>query len=765
LWRPVCSYTADSANPGGTARWTKRQFDHNGHTIFESYPKRTLGDNVDGVTTQYDALGRVSASGTSSESGMLWTTYGYLDGFQKSVTDPKGHVTTSSYQAFDAPSDSAVSAIAAPLGVNVGISRDIFGKTTSITRSGGGLSATRSYVYDAMARLCKTIEPETGATVQDYDAANNVTWRASGNALASTISCDTGSVAPARKVTFGYDVRNRLASTSYADGSPSITRTYTNDGLPYTITSNGSVWTNTYNNRRLNTNESLSYGGANYNIARAYDANGALTTLTYPDGVSIAHSPNALGQPTQVGGYASAIAYYPNGAIASFTYGNGVTHTLAQNTRGLPIQSTDSGVLNDSYTYDANDNVASITDQPTGTTNRTMGYDDLDRLISVSAPNLWGNATYTYDALDNLRTSILTDRATARTLTMGYPDPATNRLMSTSGGPAGFNFVYNYDLQGNITQRGSQSYVFDQGNRMTSAAGRASYAYDGLGHRISVVGTDGVNRVQVYSQGGQLLYTVPSGSASTKYIYMHNHMLAEVGPGGVQYDHTDALGSPVARTDGNRTVISQTRYEPYGYTAAGTVPGIGFTGHVNDADTGLVYMQQRYYDPVAGRFLSIDPVVTDANTGGSFNRYNYANNNPYRYIDPDGRDAADKWGDVFKAEMSNPQGERFEAFQAPAIVVTGAMLVVPVVVAVGPTVAAAVVNVATSQKGKVAVLAILSGLSKAGMKGPNVPSLPTRSVDATKKVLNQIKKESNVLPAKKPASPPPPPPEPALPTK
>jgi hypothetical protein len=52
-------------------------------------------------------------------------------------------------------------------------------------------------------------------------------------------------------------------------------------------------------------------------------------------------------------------------------------------------------------------------------------------------------------------------------------------------------------------------------------------------------------------------------------------------------------------------------------------------------------MQQRYYDPVAGRFLSIDPVVTDANSGGSFNRYAYADNNPHRFIDPDGRDARD----------------------------------------------------------------------------------------------------------------------------
>jgi uncharacterized protein RhaS with RHS repeats len=48
-------------------------------------------------------------------------------------------------------------------------------------------------------------------------------------------------------------------------------------------------------------------------------------------------------------------------------------------------------------------------------------------------------------------------------------------------------------------------------------------------------------------------------------------------------------------------------------------------------------MQQRYYEPIAGRFLSVDPVTTDDETGGHFNRYAYANNNPFRFIDPDGR--------------------------------------------------------------------------------------------------------------------------------
>jgi RHS repeat-associated protein len=55
-----------------------------------------------------------------------------------------------------------------------------------------------------------------------------------------------------------------------------------------------------------------------------------------------------------------------------------------------------------------------------------------------------------------------------------------------------------------------------------------------------------------------------------------------------------------------------------------------------------LYMQQRYYDPIAGRFLSVDPVTTDVTTGELFNRYNYANNNPYKYTDPDGSCSASR---------------------------------------------------------------------------------------------------------------------------
>jgi len=260
---------------------------------------------------------------------------------------------------------------------------------------------------------------------------------------------------------------------------------------------------------------------------------------------------------------------------------------------------------------------------------------------------MWGDARYSYDALDNLTNTMIERGAKARTTVHTF-DPATNQLKGIAG-PAGYNFVYDYDGQGNVKQRGAQTYAFDMGNRMKEATGRATYLYDGWGRRTSVVGTDGLNRLYVYNQDGKLMYGGPTSGSKRKYIYLGNHMIAEDGVAGLEYIHTDGLGSPVARTSGNGALISRTRYEPYGLTAMGEEPTIGFTGHVNDFATGLVYMQQRYYDPLAGRMLSIDPVTTDADTGSSFNRYAYANNNPYKYIDPDGRQVVKVLVQIVKA--------------------------------------------------------------------------------------------------------------------
>ena len=109
----------------------------------------------------------------------------------------------------------------------------------------------------------------------------------------------------------------------------------------------------------------------------------------------------------------------------------------------------------------------------------------------------------------------------------------------------------------------------------------------------------------------------------------------------LRYVHTDALGSPVVETNaiGEEITGTRTLYEPYGTPL--TTPRDGapsYTGHQYDTGTGLIYAQQRYYDPQLGVFYSPDPMAVDTTSAFNFNRYAYANNSPYKFTDPDGRE-------------------------------------------------------------------------------------------------------------------------------
>ena len=112
---------------------------------------------------------------------------------------------------------------------------------------------------------------------------------------------------------------------------------------------------------------------------------------------------------------------------------------------------------------------------------------------------------------------------------------------------------------------------------------------------------------------------------------------AQAQTGTVTYIYTDQQGTPLAEADVNGNITATFDYAPYGSQALGTAPnGPGYTGHVNDPDTGLVYMQARYYDPATGRFLSTDPIGPAPSDAFNFNRYAYANNNPIINTDPTG---------------------------------------------------------------------------------------------------------------------------------
>jgi RHS repeat-associated protein len=127
----------------------------------------------------------------------------------------------------------------------------------------------------------------------------------------------------------------------------------------------------------------------------------------------------------------------------------------------------------------------------------------------------------------------------------------------------------------------------------------------------------------MYSQDGTLLYR-ETQDGGINYIYLGQRLIAKDGV--------------ILENAGEQ------HFYPYGSSVEGEIDDAGYTGHKFDTDLGLSYMQARYYDPMIGRFYSNDPVDTlgqfaNGYVANGFNRYAYANNNPYKYTDPDGQQA------------------------------------------------------------------------------------------------------------------------------
>ncbi len=668
LWRPVLTRIFDAASESTTRRMIARRFDHRNQETFASFPSRSISDVnavpsatlMPGKVSTYDALGRPLTTGSHSElgAGLVSTSFTYLTGFQTRITDPRLFSTTYSYQAFDQPSTDRPVLVQQPLDTNTALVRDAWGKPTSIQRYGTysnqSQSLTRRYVYDSNQRLCKVFDPEAGWTVTDYDSSNNVAWTALGQALPSLTDCQRGNVSGLFKSVRQYDGRNRMISIDHPIGTSDVGYSYHPDGALAGTTTSTSSWTYGYNQRRLLRTEALAANSQTLTLTHHYNENGHRNALTYPDALYVAFAPNALGEPTQAGSFAHSASYHPNGALAGFTYGNSYVHTTTLTTRQQPQDLSDVrfgvNLVNYGHVYDPAGNLTGRLDSSTGPDeSRSMMYDGLNRLQETLATGLLGKAEYSWDVLDNLRYVDYDDYLRVPQLDT-YSYDSNNRLnqifkQTTSASVA---LPYGHDARGNATTRTTnqgttpvpRSQTFDYANRMTSSQVDNQYEYywyDGHGRRTLIERSTNIT-MQLYDQEGTFLYERRPAGLAIKHVHLGKRLVASITGTTPLYTHTDALGSVVRRSDGAGNEVGRSVVEPFGSLSAGSwIQGPGFTGHVADLASGLTYMQQRYQDPGAMRFLSVDPLHVDATTGGNFNRYWYANNNPYRFTDPDGQ--------------------------------------------------------------------------------------------------------------------------------
>jgi RHS repeat-associated protein len=351
--------------------------------------------------------------------------------------------------------------------------------------------------------------------------------------------------------------------------------------------------------------------------------------------------------------YATGYGYNAAQELTGFNYGNGVAATFGYSNDRLQLTSLNykkgaSTLFGLAYSYGAagsnNGQIQSITDSVDNERSATYTYDTLARLstaVTTGSANYpaWG-LQQSYDRYGNRWSQTAISGCTGG-ITCPQPSVAvsatTNRI---TGSP------YAYDANGNMTNDGINTLVYDAENHAVSSSSGA-YTYDGNNLRVKKClpncSSPTTTTVYLFS-GSKVLAEYDNGAAPTapsrEYIYSGAALLAKIDSSGTKYYHQDHLSNRLV-TDSTGTTSAQLGHFPFGeswYNAANDK--LRFTSYERDAESGNDYALARYHISRLGRFSSPDPLAGSVGDPQSLNRYTYVRNSPTNYIDPYGLNVA-----------------------------------------------------------------------------------------------------------------------------
>lgn len=521
---------------------------------------------------------------------------------------------------------------------------DDLGTLKRVTRAQGTADErVTDYAYDGLKRLRRETQYPSWPTASPT-LVTSLTYDGNGNRLTL--------VDPLNRTTaFGYDNADRVTSVTYSDGTtPNVAYQYDAAGNRTQMTDG--TGTTTYAVDELGRPTAITAPGypSAKTVGYRYDLDGNRTKLIYPDATGVTYQYDAAGRPWYAEdwqGFNFVYLYRPDGRVRTWSNVNGVTTTYAYDEaqRLTSVEHADaSGITGRwGYTLDGAGNRTHVDEQlpqigaPPISTEMTFGYDRLYRLLNVGQPNscVWPNpcapyraASYTYDRAGNRLTG-----STGGGPTASYAYDKADRITSADG------VAYTVNDAGNTVAVGGAAYGYDQANRLVSAptgSTTVQYTYDGDGNRASATVGQTTTR-WVYDRSGSLPVVLDDGAR--KYVY-------GLGLAYVVENHTtrfaplqDGLGTVRALADPAGNVVQT--YETYAFgepvqTQGSSQQPVQFTGEHRDADTGLIYLRARMYDPRIGRFLSRDTLFGSLTSPLSLNRYSYVHNNPINAVDPSG---------------------------------------------------------------------------------------------------------------------------------
>jgi RHS repeat-associated protein len=350
--------------------------------------------------------------------------------------------------------------------------------------------------------------------------------------------------------------------------------------------------------------------------------------------------------------------YYPNNMIQSIQYANGccTTYTYERDIlmKHMQVKSGDGKLIyQQTYTYDQGGNLIQIKQDdlfwPQMLQTRTYSYNTKNEIIAVQINQKQNYYQYAYDSVGNrIR---FTDPFESDPKDNFIIDTDSDQLMKRIFSRSHINF--SYDAMGNLIQKQlyttvmtspvkTINYQYNYQGMLSSVDHNsiriAQYAYDTQKQRIFSA-IKGKERIFHWDLSGNIIGEgTPEKDFVIRYLNMGYQKMVMIRSDQTEkerlfYFVNTPQGSPVLILDDKGNIVQRMQMDAFGNVERIVSifnNEIYYTGKKYDPETGLYYFHNRYYDPELGRFISPDPAMQ------FLNPFTYAENNPLRYVDPDG---------------------------------------------------------------------------------------------------------------------------------
>ena len=639
LGRLVGQSEPDFSKTGGTMHHF--EYDYANRVVKETFGERATLYQYDGLETSVTRPDGIVRGQRKNAAGDVTASWDIM---------PDGQKTEIEYE-YAYPG--LVSDIRSQ-GVETGMEYDAYGRQTLLADPSAGNTI---YGYNASDEMVASTDARGVKTFHEYDGQGRETCTSIGETNVSVMYGTEGN---------GKDlvVRKELDSSCF------FTYDYDADGnlSRKTLTWEGRSWTYFYNHDIKGRLSSLIYPNG-YGVYYEYDAEDRVERMTDSRGRTIWQEPR----------------YDAAGRILSYDFGEGMHYSTAHNLYGrtIEVDYTDSEqkkLFFESYRYDSKGiyltqrnfmDLRSATGQESGQAVRQASGD-----IALRS----GTEAFEYDSYGRLVRSWMSD--TAQVL-IEY-DAKGNILSKSDVGEYAYgedrpfaveSIKVDASLAALHERLQNQDIEYTPFQRVESIGQvrtmdgkpmlvRAEFAYNPDLERMTMTTTVGDKPAETQFYFGDYEEKQIDGR-TVQYCYVQSPAgllaVAVKSPSGsteLYYAATDYLGSIRALVTEDGKVAERFEFDPWGrrrnpythqplnpdepvFPSAKSYPDIvsierGFCGQEHLDDFDLINLNARLYDPILGRFLSPDPFVQQPDNTQNLNRYAYALNNPFNYMDPSG---------------------------------------------------------------------------------------------------------------------------------